>query len=64
MRAALLGLLINLSLVLDRLLAGIAGHSYALVADGVSAIRLATATNQIIVPRPRSPTAPVQGFAR
>jgi divalent metal cation (Fe/Co/Zn/Cd) transporter len=35
MRAALLGLLVNLSLVLGKLLAGIAGHSYALLADAI-----------------------------
>lgn len=35
MRAALVGLLINAGLVLVKLLAGILGHSYALVADAV-----------------------------
>src|SRR5262245_20919348 len=35
MRAALAGLLVNASLVVVKLLAGIAGHSYALVADAI-----------------------------
>jgi cation diffusion facilitator family transporter len=35
MRAALLGLVINIVLVIGKLLAGIAGHSYALVADAI-----------------------------
>lgn len=35
MRAALLGLLVNVVLVIVKLLAGIAGHSYALVADAI-----------------------------
>ncbi len=35
MRAALLGLLVDPSLVLVNLLAGIAGHSYASVADAI-----------------------------
>jgi cation diffusion facilitator family transporter len=35
MRAALLGLLVNISLVIGKLLAGIAGHSYALIADAI-----------------------------
>jgi cation diffusion facilitator family transporter len=35
MRAALTGLLVNISLVIGKLLAGIAGHSYALVADAI-----------------------------
>src|SRR6516164_9796350 len=35
MRAALVGLLVNISLVIGKLLAGIVGHSYALVADAI-----------------------------
>ena len=34
-KAALVGLLINIVLVIVKLLAGIAGHSYALVADAI-----------------------------
>ena len=35
MRAALTGLLVNAALVIVKLLAGILGHSYALVADAI-----------------------------
>jgi cation diffusion facilitator family transporter len=35
MRAALTGLLVNIVLVIVKLLAGIAGHSYALIADAI-----------------------------
>ena len=34
-KAALVGLLVNIVLVIAKLLAGIAGHSYALVADAI-----------------------------
>jgi len=34
-KAALVGLLVNIVLVIVKLLAGIAGHSYALVADAI-----------------------------
>jgi len=34
-KAALVGLLVNIALVIVKLLAGIAGHSYALVADAI-----------------------------
>src|SRR5262245_57194862 len=35
MRAALAGLLVNAALVVVKLLAGILGHSYALIADAI-----------------------------
>ena len=35
MKAALVGLFVNIVLVIVKLLAGIAGHSYALVADAI-----------------------------
>jgi divalent metal cation (Fe/Co/Zn/Cd) transporter len=35
MRAARTGLVVNMVLVIAKLLAGIAGHSYALVADAI-----------------------------